>query len=122
MALQFKLRFDQGQDNAGGPDQLERARQDKSQGNKGNIDHAKIDKFRDMLAGKKTRVRLLTNNDTRIVADFPRELSLADINRINLLCPALQKAISESTGRRADVERNGAGDIDRKMVQRAAQF
>ena len=95
-ALQLELRFDQRKDHSVWSYQLERVRQDQSQRDERNIDHAKIDKFGNVRARKKSRVQLLHYNHTRIVPDFPRQLAVPNVHRINLRGAPLQKTIGES--------------------------
>ena len=47
---------------------------------------------------------------------------MSDVDRPNLGGSALQKAIRESAGRRADVETRTPGDIQVKSIQRAGEF
>ena len=57
-------------DHTVGSYQVEGIRQDQSQRDKGNIDHAEIDRFRHVSRREVTRVHLLPNHDSRIVAEF----------------------------------------------------
>src|SRR5205823_10301160 len=89
-ALQFKLRLDQRQDHTVWSYQLESPRQDQSQRNKGNVDHAKIDILRNMFVRKKARVEFLHYHDAWVVSDFPGELAVPNVDRENFGCAALQ--------------------------------
>src|SRR5262249_14468782 len=121
-AFQFKLRFDQGQNHTVRSYQLERARQDQSQRDKRNVDHAKIDILRNMLARKKSRIHFFDYRYARIVSEFPRQLTMADIDRKNFRGATLQQTIRESAGRSANVERDFAAGNDSKVIERAAKF
>ena len=57
------------------------------------------------------------NYDTFIRAQFPRQLPISDVNRINLFCAAPQHTISKPTGRRADVHGNTTAQIYVKLIQ-----
>ena len=53
-----------------------------------------------------------------ILTQRPRELSAADVECHDRARAALQQAVREATGRRADVETSHTGDIDPERVQR----
>src|SRR4029077_5307028 len=93
-----------------------------SQRDEGNIDYAKIDKVRDVLAREKSCVQFFHHHHARLVANFPGQLTVTDIHRVNFRRAALQKAIGETAGRCANVERDLAANIDLEKVQRAFQF
>ena len=78
--LQFKLRFDQRQNHTALGYQLESTRQDQSQRDKRHVDHTKIDKLRNVLAGKKPRIHFFHDHDARIVPNFPGQLAVANID------------------------------------------
>ena len=121
-ALQLELRFDQREDHTIWSYQLESARQDQTQRDKGNIDHAKIDHLRNMLAREKPRIDLLSHDDARIVPDFPCQLTVADVHRIHFDGAALQKAIGESPSRRADVHHNLIANANIEIIESAFQL
>ena len=71
---------------------------------------------------KKTRVQFFVNDDARIVAQFPGDLAVADIDRVNFGRTALQQTIREPAGRSADVDCSLAANIETEMIERAGQF
>ena len=120
--LQLELGFDQGEDHSRWSYQLEGVRQDQSQRDEGDVDHAKVDRLGNVGAREVAGVQMFAHDHARIVADFPGELAVADVDRVNLRRAALQEAIGEAAGGRADVERGHAGGIDREMIERAFEF
>ena len=61
-------------------------------------------------------------NNARIVAQLPRELTIANVNRVNARCATLQETIGETAGGRAQVGANLATGIEVKGIERAFQF
>src|SRR2546423_12641664 len=104
-SLELKLRFDEREDHSVGSYQLERIRQDQSQGNKGNVDDAKVDCIGNISAAKKTGVEFFADDYAWVAPDFPGQLAVPNINCVDFPRAALQEAIGESTGRCADIER-----------------
>ena len=59
------------------------------------------------IAGVETaRVGALEHHDPRILAERPRQLSVADVDRDHAARAAAQQAVGEAAGRGADVERH----------------
>ena len=120
--MQLELGFDQRENHTIWSYQLESARQDQTQRDEGDIDHAKIDKLRNVLTREKPRIQLLQHNNTRIVPDFPCQLAVADIHRVHFGGAALQKTIGESASRCADVQRNLIANTNIETIESAFQF
>ena len=71
---------------------------------------------------KIARVHAFPHHHARIVAQFPIELAVADVDGPDARRAALQQAIRESAGGRADIEADQPVDIDREMIQRGGQL
>ncbi len=67
-------------------------------------------------------VDVLAHDHARVGAQAPVELSVADVERDDLPRAALQQHVGEAAGRRADVERERAGDLDAERVERVREF
>ena len=93
--LEFKLRLDQRQDHTVGSYQVEGVRQDQSQRDEGNIDDAQVDLLRNVFAAEIAGVQFLTNDHARIVPDFPGQLPMAHVYRVNFCRASLEQAIGE---------------------------
>ena len=59
---------------------------------------------------------------TRVVSQAPRQLAVADIDRVDAFCAALQKAVGESTRGCSDIEADEAVRIQAECVERAFEF
>ena len=57
-----------------------------------------------------------------VVAQRPRELAAADVDRDHVRRAAPQQAVGEAAGRRADVDRAPARDVDAERVERAREL
>src|SRR6478672_1989737 len=119
---ELKLRLDQGEDHSVRSYQLEGIRQDQSQGNKGNVDHAEIDRFRNIRLAEKSRVELFPYDHARIAPDFPGQLPMANIDRVNLSRAFLEQTIGEPSSRSADIQRRNPVRRNRKMPERPLEF
>src|SRR4029077_19733223 len=102
--------------------QLESPRQDQSQRDKRNVDHAKINQLRDLFARKESCIHFFHHHHTRIVPQFPSQLTMTNVDREYFRRAALQQEIGKSPRRRANVERGLSLNIDSKKVERTAKF
>src|SRR2546423_14874502 len=94
-SLELKLRFDEREDHSVGSYQLESVRQDQSQGNKGNVDDAKLDWIGNIGAAEKTRVEFFAHDYAWVAPDLPRQLAMPNIDRIDFRRAALEQTIGE---------------------------
>ena len=69
-----------------------------------------------------SRVGFFHDDDAAVLAEFPGELALADIHGKNFGRAVLQQAVGEAAGGRAEVERDQAGHVQLKMLQRVFEF
>ena len=75
------------------------------------------------IAGLKiARVHAFADDHARIVAQFPVELAVADVDRLDSRRAALQQAIGESAGGRAHVQADAPAHVDLEMIQRRGQL
>ena len=68
------------------------------------------------------RVDAFAHLDSRVVAQTPVELIMAHVNGYNCARVVLQQAVSESTGRRPNIETDQSSDIDLEIAQCRLQF
>ena len=68
------------------------------------------------------RIGFFHDHHAFILAQFPRELALADIHGKNFCRAALQQTIRKAAGGGAEVERGEAGDIQLKMNEGVFEF
>ena len=79
-----------------------------------DVRHDEVDRLRkiDTLA----RVHPFHHHDARILAQLPVELALPDVDRVDPDGAALQQAVGEAAGGRADVERHATGDVEAQLI------
>src|SRR4051812_23404026 len=62
-------------------------------------------------------VLALEHDDARVLADRPRELAVADVDRVDTRRTALEEDVGEPTGRGPDVERGHARGLDPERIE-----
>ena len=67
-------------------------------------------------------VGLFHHDDAVVLAQFPRELVGADIDRKDLSRAAAEQNVGEAPGRRANVEPGRADDVEAEMVEAVGQL
>ena len=75
-----------------------------------------------MRPGKRTGIELFHHDDARIVAEFPGELPVTDIDRIDLRRAMLEQAIGESAGRGSEIEGDFVLCVDGEFFQGVFEF
>ena len=80
--------------------------QDQGCGDEADIAHRKIHGFADLIEGQMARVDAFVHHHARIVAQFPVELSVPDVDGMHADRSVLQQAIGEAAGGRADIQAN----------------
>ena len=117
LAASLELRLDEGHDVGAGRDEYRNRGEDMPQRDEGHIDRDKIDRLRHHVPRERARVDAFANHDTRVVAQAPIELAVADVERDHAFGASLQQYVGKPTGRRPDVERAPACRIDVKHVE-----
>ena len=119
VAPDLELRLDQRDDRlAGGrPQQLGDPRQHERERDERHVDHGEPTRFRNLVELEVAHVLAFEHDDARILANRPRELAVADVDRIDLRSAALQQHVGKPAGRRANVESDHATRIDRESVE-----
>src|SRR5262249_20270793 len=69
-----------------------------------------------------TRVRVLHDDDPRILPETRVELAGADVDRVYACRTLLQQAVSEAARGGADVEADPPGHLDLEVVERVDQL
>ena len=84
-----------------------------------NLPEARLRKLR---RSDVSRVGFFHDNNSRIVAQFPRELPVADIAGENFFRAVLQQTIGKTAAGCAKIEGDFSRDIDLKFLQRGFEF
>ena len=67
-------------------------------------------------------VGALDHRDALVGSKRPRELPVADVDGNHVRGAALEQAVGESAGRRADVDRRDPGDVEPEGIERAGEL
>src|SRR5437868_3231589 len=123
-AADLELRLDESDDRFAGRwlEQVADAGQDEAERDERDVDHGEVARLGDERRVHGAGVLALEDDDARILADRPRELAVADIDGVDPRGAAAEQDVREAAGRGADVERDGAGGIDREVVQALDQL
>src|SRR5690606_22992498 len=81
-----------------------------------------VDGLGNMVGSQNTRTRLFMNDDALVLAQLPRQLIGARIDRIDPHRAAAQQHVGETPGRRAYVDRDRAGDIPAEVCERMVEL
>ena len=114
VAADLELRLDQRDDRLARrrPQQLGDPRQHERQRDERHVDHREVARLGDPREIEVADVLALEHDDARVLAERPRELAVADVDRVDPRRAAAQQHVGEAAGRRADVERGHPGRID----------
>ena len=69
-----------------------------------------------------TRIHTLMRHDTRILAQPPSKLAVADIDRIDFPRAVRQEYVGEAARGSTDIQARAARGIDSKMLQRVGKL
>ena len=116
----LELRLDQGDGVTAGFQVGKWLGQGQRKGDKGHIDNQQVHRL-GQLEGK-ARVQLLDADDAGIAAQGVGELAVAHVNGVDAGCAALQQAVGETAGRRANVEGDEARRVDGEVVEGVGQL
>ena len=96
----------------------------KNQGerNERNVDHAQRHRVGKVIDGQIPRIEFFANDDPGIGPDFPIQLTVTDVHRVDAQRAFLQQTIGKTAGRRADIEAGLARRIDLEKIQRAFEL
>ena len=104
----FKLGLDETNSFAALFQQPIQDRQHQLERNKGNINRSKIQQLRYLFFGNMADIGAFQIDNSFITAEFPCELSVADIDSIDLDGAVLQHAVGKTSGGSANVGTNTA--------------
>ena len=90
-------------------------RDDHAQRDERHVDDHDVDRPADRVRRRVADVRPLEHHDPRVGADARVQLAVADVEGDDLAGARGQQAVGEPAGRRADVERPAAGDVDAEV-------
>ena len=94
------------QSNVGGGAR-EHGRQDLAQRDERDVDDDQVRRVRELLGRERAGVDALDHGHARVLAQAPVELAVGDVERDHVRRAALQQAVGEAAGGRADVQRRG---------------
>ena len=114
-ALGLELGLHERQHVGAGAQRAEHGGQHEGQRYEGHVDHRKVGGRVEGL--ERARVRALAHLDARVVAQLLRELPVARVDGHDLARAALEQAVGESAGRRADVEAAQPAHVDAGAVE-----
>ncbi len=77
---------------------------------------------RKSIGGQRSRVHALDDGHSRVAAQLPIELAVADVEGDHAPRAALEKHVGESAGRGADVQREPIAHVDAKDVERMGEL
>ena len=117
----LELRFNQAHAAAAHLQKPECFRQHQRQRNKRYVRREKIHR-RHLFGRQRPDIGFFQVDDARIAAQRRRQLAGSDVYRIHPRRTGLQHTIGKSAGRRTDVQRRAAGQVDREHTQRFFQL
>ena len=120
VAARLELRLDERDDVGSRADDTNDGGQHLCQRDERRIDGGNVDPFRKRL--EVADVRALHHHHARVFAQAQVELAIADIDRVDTTGASLEHAVGEAAGRRADIHRDEAGDVDRECFERSVQL
>ena len=100
----------------------ERRREHGCQPDKACVAGDQVDRLGDRDARQVARIDALVDDHPWILAQLPGELAAPDIDGMDPGGAVRQQHVGKSPGRRADVERGRALDIDREVIERERQL
>ena len=118
----LKLRLDQCENESAIFDQPQHRGNHEPKRDEGCIDHGDVDPVRHAAAVVMAEVCPFDADDPGILSEFPSELAVANIDRIDLHCPRLEEAVGEAAGGGPDVEGNQAPDGKAERIEGAPEF
>src|SRR5262249_42830732 len=86
------------------------------------VDNDQVARSADLRRLERLRVRSLEHEDARVGAQRVRELPVADVDRRDGSCAALEEAVGEPTGRGAEIEASLAARADPEGIERTREL
>src|SRR5207249_11154827 len=111
----FELRFDQGDDVARRAQKITDPREHQAQGDEGNVDDGEVRRCGEL--DEAADIDPLQDDHAGVLAKFPRQLSVADVDRDHPLRATLQEDVCKAAGRRTHIEAVTAARIDGEGVE-----
>jgi hypothetical protein len=97
-------------------------RQDVPQRDERDVNRHQIRRVRQVVRAEGARVHALGDEDARVGAQAPIELPVADVERDDRACAALEQHVGEPARRRANVQRAAAAGKDAEGIERAREL
>ena len=76
----------------------------------------------EVLGGEVSQVGALSQDDAGILAQFPGDLSIADIDAVDSRCACLQETVCETSGGDAAIEADAIAHPNSKFLQGFDEF
>ena len=121
-APSLELRLDKREQPRVGLGERERRFQYFGEANETGIANYEVDQDRDVRVGQDARAGLFEDGYARVLADFPRKLVGAAVDREDVRRATGQQHVGESAGRGADVDRHRAGHVPAEVVEAVRQL
>jgi len=118
LAAGFELGLDQRDQCGALGSERERRRQNRRETDKTRVAGNDVDRLGDLPARQRAGVQALMDDDARVLAQFPSELTMTDINGVNPARAALQQHVGKPAGRSADIQCGPTRYLDAKMIER----
>ena len=93
------------------------ARQHEGQGNKGHVYHGEINRLGNEQPVYVPDIGPLEQNDSRVLAEFPVDQTISDVNGVDALGSPLQETVGKPAGRTTDIKRDKTACMDRERVE-----
>jgi len=113
----LELGFDQRDNAAADPQKSGDGWQDESQADEGTVGHGDVQRSRgsEVIEGQAPCVGSFQDDDSGVLAEFPRQLTVTDIDRMHGGRTVLEKAVGETSGAGAEIDAletlHGQGEV-----------
>jgi hypothetical protein len=116
------LRLDQRDHLAMGLEVLNAGRQDKDEGDEGEVGRDQVNRFWQQILRGVTQIDPFHGDNPRVASELFVELGLADVDRVDAGSPVLQEAVRESAGGRPGIHADFARNIDAEVLDGREQL
>jgi hypothetical protein len=118
----FELRFDEGDRLGRSGEDPPHGREDVAKRDEGDVDAGERERIGEVLPLEVAGIHFLAIHHTRIVAQLLVELTMSDVDRVDLRRSMRQHDVGEAAGRGADVDADSSGEIDGEVLDRLGQL
>lgn len=119
---QLELGFDKGQDTHVCAEQGKQRREEESERDKRGVYNGQIDGFGDLRRSQMAGITPFKNHYPPILAEFPVEQAVPNVDAVDPRRPKLQQAIRETAGRTANIGAYQTAWINLQGLQAGLKF